>query len=297
MNKLTQYGNSWRIWRPFNKKIRKIAIQGRKRRKTRNRSPDRRRTTNPRGKSPHQRNSGREEPPIGEISTIAGGYGGGGTFYSARKAHARRARYEEVFSAYKPSLNNRDQTREYLITFSEKDGEGLSRPYDDALVVTAQISNYRTRRVLIDKGSSADVLFWEAFTKMKIAPYRLRHAPTPLKGFTGDTIQPVGAMTLSILVGMAPKTTSLMVDFLVVKASSSYNAILGCPSLNKMKVVTSTYHLKALEEDHMRTVLPPPPALTELYREVRDEEALRQAEPNEPLVLIPVDPEKSERTV
>ena len=42
---------------------------------------------------------------------------------------------------------------------------------------------------------------------------------------------------------------------------------------------------------------PPPLALTELDREVRDEETLRQEEPNEPLLLIPMDPEKSEQIV
>ncbi|XP_040996075.1 uncharacterized protein LOC121242248 [Juglans microcarpa x Juglans regia] len=35
-----------------------------------------------------------------------------------------------------------------------------------------------------------------------------------------------------------------MADFIVLKSPSSYNAILGRPVLNKLKVVTSTYHLK-----------------------------------------------------
>ncbi|XP_041004108.1 uncharacterized protein LOC121249463 [Juglans microcarpa x Juglans regia] len=145
---------------------------------------------------------------------------------------------------------------------------------------------------------------------MEITPDRSRPAPTPLKGFTRDTIQPIGAITQSVLAGTTPKTTSLMVDFLVVKAPSSYNAILGRSSLNQMKAVTSTYHLKVksptpsgvgeirseqktandcytqemksraidvqtLEEDHGRTVLPLPQVLTELDREVRDKKALQ----------------------
>lgn len=43
---------------------------------------------------------------------------------------------------------------------------------------------------------------------------------------------------------MTLKMAVTMVDFLVVKAHSSYNAILGCPTLNHLRVVTSTYHLK-----------------------------------------------------
>ncbi|XP_040994249.1 uncharacterized protein LOC121240778 [Juglans microcarpa x Juglans regia] len=206
-----------------------------------NASPGRRKTTHSCKEDLHQRNSKREEPPVGEINTIAVGYAGEATS-SAQKAHARKARYGEVFSTQR--LHRKDPSREHLITFSEEDGEGLLRPHDDALVVMAQIANYRTRRVLIDNGSSADILFWEAFSRMRISPDRLRPAPMPLKGYTGDAIQPAGAIAMSVLVGMAPKTTSLMVDFLVVKAPSSYNVIVGRPLLNQIKVVTSTYYLK-----------------------------------------------------
>lgn len=36
----------------------------------------------------------------------------------------------------------------------------------------------------------------------------------------------------------------MMIDFIVVKAPSSYNAILGPPTFNNLKALTSTYHLK-----------------------------------------------------
>lgn len=65
--------------------------------------------------------------------------------------------------------------------------------------------------------------------------------PMPLKGFSGDMVRPV---TLFVLAGKAPYTTSNMTHFIVVKAPSSYNAILGRPTLNNLRVVTSTYHMK-----------------------------------------------------
>lgn len=37
---------------------------------------------------------------------------------------------------------------------------------------------------------------------------------------------------------------STMTDFIVVKAPSPYNAILGRPTLNNLRVVMLTYHLK-----------------------------------------------------
>ena len=44
-------------------------------------------------------------------------------------------------------------------------------------------------------------------------------------------------------IGDYPNQITKDVTFLVVDYSSTYNAILGCPTLNSWKVVTSTYHL------------------------------------------------------
>lgn len=48
----------------------------------------------------------------------------------------------------------------------------------------------------------------------------------PLKGFSGDMVQPVRTITLSVLIRKTPNLAAMMADFLVVKASLSYNAIL-----------------------------------------------------------------------
>ena len=54
---------------------------------------------------------------------------------------------------------------------------------------------------------------------------------------------PLGAITLSVVVGDYPQQIVKNVTFLVVDYSSAYNAILGRPTLNSWKAVTSTYHL------------------------------------------------------
>lgn len=69
-------------------------------------------------------------------------------------------------------------------------------------------------------------------------------APMPLKGLPGEIVQPVGMITLYVFVGSPPRTTLVMVDVLVMRASSLYNAIIGHPTLNKLEAITSTYHLK-----------------------------------------------------
>ena len=56
-------------------------------------------------------------------------------------------------------------------------------------------------------------------------------------------VLPIGTIFLPIVVGSYPQQINKEVNFLVVNCSSSYNAIIGRPTLNSWKAVTSTYHL------------------------------------------------------
>ena len=56
-------------------------------------------------------------------------------------------------------------------------------------------------------------------------------------------VQSVGTITLLVVVGAYLQQITKDVNFLVVDCPSSYNAIIGRPTLNGWKVVTSTYHL------------------------------------------------------
>ena len=85
---------------------------------------------------------------------------------------------------------------------------------------------------------------------------RARLIPTnaPLVGFGGTRVLPVGAITLSVMVGDYSQQITKDVTFLVVDCSSAYNGILGRPTLNSWKATTSTYHLmiKFLAEYRIR---------------------------------------------
>ena len=50
-----------------------------------------------------------------------------------------------------------------IIGFSEEDARCLHHPYDNALVVSIRIEDYNMHRVLVDNGSSADILYYLAF--------------------------------------------------------------------------------------------------------------------------------------
>ena len=62
-------------------------------------------------------------------------------------------------------------------------------------------------------------------------------------GFRGSRVYLLGAVTLPITVGNYTRQITKDVTFLIVDYSSAYNTILGRPTLNSWKAVTSTYHL------------------------------------------------------
>ena len=59
-------------------------------------------------------------------------------------------------------------TDEQAITFTDADAEKVHHPHDDAIVITLLIADYTTRRVLVDNGSSADILYYPAFQQMRL---------------------------------------------------------------------------------------------------------------------------------
>ena len=96
---------------------------------------------------------------------------------------------------------------------------------------------------MVDNGSSANILYYPAFQQMNLGRDQLRPVHSPLVGFGGMKVQPVGTITLLVVVGAHPQQVTRNVNFLIVDCSSSYNAIIGRPTLNSWKAVTSTYHL------------------------------------------------------
>ena len=109
----------------------------------------------------------------------------------------------------------------------DEDARWVHHLHDDVIVITLLIADYTTRRVLIDNGSLADILYYPAFHQMRLRRDQFHPVNTPLVGFGGMKVQPVGTITLPVMVGAYPQQITKEVNFLVVDFSSFYNAIIG----------------------------------------------------------------------
>ena len=130
------------------------------------------------------------------------------------------------------------------IVFSERDSRGIRQPHDNPLVIMLRVEEFRIHWVLIDNGSSADIIYLPAFQQMKLDKKRIRSFTSPLISFTGARIVPRGIVTLSVIAGTYPAQVTKEIDFLIIDCPSTYNIILGRPALSRLRIVTSTYHLK-----------------------------------------------------
>ncbi|RWW80042.1 hypothetical protein BHE74_00011642 [Ensete ventricosum] len=114
--------------------------------------------------------------------------------------------------------------------------------HDDTLVVSIRMANAYIKRIIIDTRSSADILYFDTFQKLGLTDKDLITLTSTLTGFTGDFVSPVGATMMSVTFEGEPRPKTLMVSFMVVNLPSAYNAIIGYPTLNRLKAVVSTYH-------------------------------------------------------
>lgn len=96
--------------------------------------------------------------------------------------------------------------------------------------------------MLVDVGSVANALTWEAFFCLKISPEKLKIVTTALQSFGGTTVILEETIKLFVMLGTYPTNVGIMKNFLVVKTPMEYNAIYGQPLLNFVEAIPSTYH-------------------------------------------------------
>ena len=141
--------------------------------------------------------------------------GGTATTRSSKKARKTYLRIVQnvQLTAFVSKIARRESP---IIGFSEEDARRLHHPHDDALVVSIRIGDYNVHRMLVDNGSSADILYYLAFQQIGIDRARLIPTNALLVGFGGTRVLPLGAITLLVTVGDYPQQIIRDLTFLVV---------------------------------------------------------------------------------
>ena len=115
------------------------------------------------------------------------------------------------------------------LSFSEEDKVGTIQPDDNTLVITLRIEGYEVKKVMINDGSEAEIMYPDLYKGLKLRPEDLTPYSSPLLSFDGKTVMPKGQIRLPVQTG--PEIVE--VDFIVAK-----------PWLHNLGVVASTLHHK-----------------------------------------------------
>ncbi|KAK1557267.1 hypothetical protein Q3G72_021359 [Acer saccharum] len=159
------------------------------------------------------RKSPRRNSPNATINTIFGGPHTGRS-NRERMSEVREVMYEGRSMEINSVQRNPKKGREGHdpITFTAEDSDGIDAKPNDAIVVGVRIAHRDVFRVMIDNGSSADILSARVYDELRLDKKDLEPFHVPLKGFGGAEVRSLGTVKL--------------------------------PFLNKARAVTSTHALK-----------------------------------------------------
>ena len=115
--------------------------------------------------------------------------------------------------------------RPLVIGFSDEDKIGTIQPHDDALVITLRIGGYDVKKVTVDQGSAAEIMYPDLYKGLNLRAEDLMPYSSPLVSFEGKVIIPKGQIRLPVQTG----SETVEVHFIVVDAYSPYTAIVARP--------------------------------------------------------------------
>ncbi|GKE12392.1 hypothetical protein Tco_1415943 [Tanacetum coccineum] len=116
---------------------------------------------------------------------------------------------------------------ESVISFpllGEEDGtEGL-------MIIEAEMGGHCVHRMYVDGGSSSEILYEHCFNRFRPeVKNQMIPTATPLVGFSGEIIWPLGKISLFVKISDEEHSTSAWMNFMVVRSPSPFNGIIGRP--------------------------------------------------------------------
>ena len=112
------------------------------------------------------------------------------------------------------------------ITFKKEEMEYFDSNHVDALVVYVRIINTCVKMVMIDTGSSANILCFDTFQKLKLLTNDLTSMTSLLTWFTSYSIFSLRSTSLHVMFRDEPYSKIVIAKFMVVNIPSMYNVII-----------------------------------------------------------------------
>ncbi|GKB35285.1 reverse transcriptase domain-containing protein [Tanacetum coccineum] len=126
------------------------------------------------------------------------------------------------------------------ITFPSIQPDDVS---DEPLIIKAEVEGYLVRRVFVDQGAAVQVMLEHCFRNLPMTVQaRLMQTHTELVGFSGEQLLPMGKIELEVMFGSEGLCRKTTMKFTLVKASSSYNIILGRTRMKELRAISSIMH-------------------------------------------------------
>ena len=105
----------------------------------------------------------------------------------------------------------------------EEEARGLCHPHNDAIVVNLTNSGNKVYHILIDNGSSFDILFKSMLNRMDLVGARMEPTKSTLSGFTRECIDVEGILSLPVELGTHLCQHIRTGNFVVVDCLLVYN--------------------------------------------------------------------------
>ncbi|XP_074318675.1 uncharacterized protein LOC141655497 [Silene latifolia] len=134
------------------------------------------------------------------VNVITGGSELCGLTYSAAKMHASEAKGDRP--EYSCRVNRLNLP---AVTFDKTDAQPAPKQHHDALIITLPIENCKVKKIIVDTGSSVNLIMLETLKGIGFGEKYLRKKAIPLVGFSGETKHSLGEIVISTYVGGANK--------------------------------------------------------------------------------------------
>ncbi|XP_059288158.1 uncharacterized protein LOC132041462 [Lycium ferocissimum] len=150
-----------------------------------------------------------------------------------------------------------DCVTEGSISFSDEDAEGIIQPHNDALVISILIFKSQVKRVLIDPGSSANIIRWRVVEQLRLLDQILPVA-REISEFNMAREITKGEISLPVNIDGTIQQTV----FYVIEGDMKYNALLGRPWIHSIRAIPSILHqlLKFPTPEGIKTIRGEQPA-------------------------------------